>query len=82
MILVPSWDVCGSSETSVVWRSAAVTPALFNAATIAFAASALLDSAADAVAPRVSTLKLHEARSGTAVAAPLPVTVIVRPEAA
>ena len=78
MIFVPSCVVCGDSETSVVWRSAAATPAFFSAATTACSASAFADSAAVAVAPRVSTVNWNEARSGTATTEPLPVTVIVR----
>src|SRR3954451_20274629 len=76
-MVVPSDPVCGERDTPTVWRSAAATPAAFKAAITAAAAAALRPSASRAVAALVSTPNSKEARSGTAVAVPLPVTVIV-----
>ena len=78
MIAVPSLLVRGESETPVVCRSALATPAAFSAAITAAAAAAFFAIASFAVVARVVTANWNEARSGAAVAAPLPVTVIVR----
>ena len=57
--------------------SAAATPAFFNAVATAAAASAFRAIAPVAVWARVSIVKSKEARSGTVVTVPLPLTVIV-----
>ena len=73
---MPFWSVCGESEIWLVWMSAAATPAFFKAAMTAAAASAVRASALEAVCARVSTVKENEARSGTVVTVPCPLTVI------
>src|SRR5882762_5296385 len=77
MIDVPSCELCCISATWLVWMSAAGTPAPLIAAITAAAASLFCASALVAVFPRVSTVKLNVARSGTLVTLPVPVTVMV-----
>src|SRR5258708_4931735 len=76
-IVFPSFEVCGESDTWLVWRSAEATPASFSAWITLVASSAFCASAAAAVFARDSTLKPRSARSGMLVTVPLPVTVIV-----
>ena len=79
MITLPLLEVCGQSETWVVWMSAEGMPAFFSASMIARAWAELLLSAWAAVAPFVVTPKSNEAWSGVESTVPLPVTVMVEP---
>jgi len=77
MIVVPSWELWGWSETWLVCRSSEETPAAFSAAITADASVEFCVRAADAVFAWVSIEKSKVARSGTAETEPLPLTVIV-----
>src|SRR5262249_13415531 len=79
MISLPLAEVCGQSETWVVWMADEATPALFSAAMTLRAAEELRVSASAAVAPFVVTPKSNDARSGVASTVPSPVTVMVEP---
>ena len=61
MITLPLLEVCGQSETWVVWMSAEGMPAFFSASMIARARAELLLSAWAAVAPFVVTPKSNDA---------------------
>src|SRR6478752_619052 len=77
MIVVPSCELCGCSDTWLVWMLADETPADLRAAMTAVASLEFWVSAADAVLAWVSIENWKVARSGTAVIEPLPLTVIV-----
>src|SRR4029078_10747648 len=79
MIRLPLLEVCGQSETWVVWMSESATPAFLSAATIVRASEEWRLTACAAVAPFVVTPKSKEARSGVASTVPLPITVMVVP---
>jgi hypothetical protein len=77
VIVWPLLEVCGHSETVVVWMSEPGMPAFLSASTIACACCESLLSASLAFAPFTWTPKSNEALSGVAFAVPFPVTVIV-----
>src|SRR5437870_12678333 len=76
MIVVPSCVVWGESESWLVCTSAAGTPSPLIAWATDADTSPFRVIAAAAVAARVSTVKENEARSGTVVTVPCPLTVI------